>query len=199
VQWQSSFSGLALQPFVHRPSARARPNPTGRDVGVNLERQLDDVKPVAHEECRSLLADVAERAHEVVPLQHRPRIIDLRSVVVCTHLRRAHSVLSESITAAATAIQNIPPIHAWPGTLTPEPTTSQTLLQNRAEFRCLSSANYASATSEPLFACGSAGSAGAFTGYRSADRDICVHIQSATESLTFPRRPVCTTETLHGS
>jgi hypothetical protein len=41
---------------------------------MNLERQLNNLKSVADEDCCSLLADVTERANEVVPVQHRQRI-----------------------------------------------------------------------------------------------------------------------------
>ena len=41
---------------------------------MSLEWQLHDTKPVPNEDCGSVLADVAERAKEVVPVQHRSRI-----------------------------------------------------------------------------------------------------------------------------
>ena len=57
--------------------ARSDGYPTWRDLRMNLERQLDDVNTVSHEHCRSMLADVAERAQEIVPGQHN------RSVTTC--------------------------------------------------------------------------------------------------------------------
>ena len=42
---------------------------------MNLEWQLNDTRPVPDEDCGSVLPDVAERAKEVIPVQHRSRII----------------------------------------------------------------------------------------------------------------------------
>jgi hypothetical protein len=73
VQWQPRFFGLALQHGVHRPIARSRWNAPGRNVGMSLERQLHDTKPMPNEDCGSVLPDVAERAKEVIPVQHPSR------------------------------------------------------------------------------------------------------------------------------
>src|SRR5262245_58446254 len=73
VEWQSSFFGLALHHGVHRPVARSRCNAPGRNVGMSLKWQPHDMKPVANEDCGSMLPDVAERAKEVVPVQHCSR------------------------------------------------------------------------------------------------------------------------------
>jgi len=45
----------------------------GRNVGMGLERQLNDTKPMSDEDGGSVLAEVAERAKEVVPVQDRSR------------------------------------------------------------------------------------------------------------------------------
>src|SRR5262245_3370648 len=50
MQRQSSVAGLALQRRVHRPMARPGRDAPGRDVGMSLERQLDDVNPVPYED-----------------------------------------------------------------------------------------------------------------------------------------------------
>jgi hypothetical protein len=42
---------------------------------VSLEWQLDDMKLVPNEDGGSVLPDVAERAQEVIPVQHRSRVI----------------------------------------------------------------------------------------------------------------------------
>src|SRR5262249_26093136 len=73
VERQSSFFGLALQHGGHRPVATARCNAPYRKPGMSLKWQLHDMKPVANEDCGSMLPDVAERAKEVVPVQHRSR------------------------------------------------------------------------------------------------------------------------------
>jgi hypothetical protein len=57
-----------------------------RNVGVSLEWQLNDMKPVPDEDCVSLLPDVAERAKEVIPVQHRSRVIHASPLVDFTHL-----------------------------------------------------------------------------------------------------------------
>jgi hypothetical protein len=41
---------------------------------MNLERQLNDIKPVSDENRSSMLLDVAEGAKEVTPVQHCSRI-----------------------------------------------------------------------------------------------------------------------------
>jgi len=69
AQRQSSFLGFTLQQGIHRPDASARRNASGRNLGVGLEWQLDHMKPVLDEDFVSELANVAERANEVVPLQ----------------------------------------------------------------------------------------------------------------------------------
>lgn len=40
---------------------------------MGLKRQLDDVKAVPDKDFIPLLADVAERANEVIPMEHFPR------------------------------------------------------------------------------------------------------------------------------
>jgi hypothetical protein len=42
---------------------------------VSLQRQLNDMKPMPHENGGSVLPDVAEGAKEVVPVQHCSRVI----------------------------------------------------------------------------------------------------------------------------
>jgi hypothetical protein len=56
---------------------------------MNLERQLNNLKSVSDEDCCSLLAEVTERANEVVPVQHRQRIIQRSDVVSLAHLEFA--------------------------------------------------------------------------------------------------------------
>jgi hypothetical protein len=71
LQQQPCFFSLALQYGVYRPDARARRNSARRNVGMSLKWQLDDTQPVPNEDCVSVLPDVAERAKEVIPSQHR--------------------------------------------------------------------------------------------------------------------------------
>jgi hypothetical protein len=42
---------------------------------MSLKRQLDDTQPVPDEDCVSVLPDLAEGAKEVIPNQHRSRIV----------------------------------------------------------------------------------------------------------------------------
>src|SRR5262245_21324802 len=81
MQRQCSVARLALQYGVQRSWARPGGYAPGRKVGVRLERQLDDVKPVPYEDCVAMLSDVAERTKEVVPVQHCSGVI---------HIRQAH-------------------------------------------------------------------------------------------------------------
>src|SRR5262249_54214783 len=53
------------------PIASSRWNASFRNVRVSLKWQLYDTKPLANEDCGSVLPDVAERAKEVIPVQHR--------------------------------------------------------------------------------------------------------------------------------
>jgi len=55
--------------------AWSRWNASGRNVGVSLEWQLSHVKPVLDEDSGSVLPDVAERAQEVIPVQHGSTVI----------------------------------------------------------------------------------------------------------------------------
>src|SRR5215813_6874970 len=87
AQRQSGFSGLALQHGVHRPIARSRWQAAGRNVGVSLKWQLNHMKPVSDEDCISVLSDVAERAKEVIPVQHCSRAIYALPFVDLAHLR----------------------------------------------------------------------------------------------------------------
>src|SRR5689334_5549124 len=75
VQRQASVSGLAFQHDVHRSAARSCWNSPGRNIGVSLEWQLDDLQPMLDEDGVSALPDVAERANEVVPMQHIWKLI----------------------------------------------------------------------------------------------------------------------------
>src|SRR5262249_16857918 len=74
VQWQSSVFGFALEHGIHGSFARACGNPSGRNIGVCLECQLNHFEPMLDEDLISLLANVAEWANEVVPVQHRSRV-----------------------------------------------------------------------------------------------------------------------------
>src|SRR5262245_39386416 len=78
MQRQSSVAGLALQDGVHRPLARPSGYAPGRNVGVSLERQLDDVEPVPYKDFVAMLRDVAERTKEVIPVQHCSVVIHVR-------------------------------------------------------------------------------------------------------------------------
>jgi hypothetical protein len=67
---------------------------------MGLECQLIDVKSVADEDCVSLLPDVAERAEEVVPVQHCSRIIRESPLVDRVHIlcrRGLKSILSQTV------------------------------------------------------------------------------------------------------
>jgi hypothetical protein len=89
VKRQSSLPSLALQHDVHRSMAWSRWNASGRNVGVGLEWQLSHVKPVLDENFGSLLPDVAERAKEVIPVQHRAVVIPPVLVATCS-VKRGH-------------------------------------------------------------------------------------------------------------
>jgi ABC-type transporter Mla MlaB component len=86
MQWQSSFFGLRLQGGIHQAIARPRWNAPERNVRMGLECQLIDVKSVADEDCVSVLSDVAERAQEVVPVQHCSKIIRESPLVDLRHI-----------------------------------------------------------------------------------------------------------------
>jgi hypothetical protein len=74
---QSSLFGLALQHMAYLGPLRGPAgNPSRRNVRVRLERQLNDTQPMADDDCRSVLPDVAERAKEIIPVQHGSRIIE---------------------------------------------------------------------------------------------------------------------------
>src|SRR5262252_9098297 len=75
IQHQSSLSSLALQHGVHGPVPRSRQNASVGNFGMSLEGQLDNVKPMTKENRVALLPYIAERAYEVVPVQHRSRVI----------------------------------------------------------------------------------------------------------------------------
>jgi hypothetical protein len=74
VQWQSSFSGLALEHQVHRPIPRSRWNSSWGDLRVSLEREFNDLQSVPEKNSVSLLPDIAKGANEVIPVQHRCRV-----------------------------------------------------------------------------------------------------------------------------
>src|SRR5262245_8264543 len=103
VQRQPSFFGLAFQHGVHRPIARSRWNATARNVGMSLEWQLYNMKPVANEDCGSMLPDVAERTKEVIPVQHRSRTI-LAALKAACLFQRGHAGITESQWRAASLL-----------------------------------------------------------------------------------------------
>src|SRR5262249_50340087 len=70
-QRQARRCSFALQHDVRRSGPWTCRNPTGRNVRVSLEGQLDDVEPNPLEDRGPLLADVTERAEKVVPVQRR--------------------------------------------------------------------------------------------------------------------------------
>jgi hypothetical protein len=100
MQGQSSLFPLALQSGIHRAIARPSWNAAERNVGMGLECQLIDLKSVADEDCVSLLSDIAERAEEVVPVQHCARIIRESPMVGLVHIlcrRGLKSIVSQTV------------------------------------------------------------------------------------------------------
>src|SRR5947208_11435974 len=79
-------------------------------------RQLYDTKPVANEDCGSMLPDVAERAKEVVPVQDRSRRT-FASLMAQFRFQGGHaSALPFLITAIATLSMHFPlflPQQGW--------------------------------------------------------------------------------------
>jgi hypothetical protein len=97
----SSLSGLALEHGVHRPIARSRWNPSWRNVGVSLEGQLNDTKHMPDEDCGSALPDVTERAKEVIPVQHRSRVI--LPALVAVSRSRSHGTKTTTFSMSSAA------------------------------------------------------------------------------------------------
>ena len=58
---------------------------------MRLERQFHNIESMPSKNCISLLSDIAERANEVVPMQHG-RGVNLR-FVVDTQIRVTHGAL----------------------------------------------------------------------------------------------------------
>jgi hypothetical protein len=54
---------------------------------VGLEWQLNHIQPVLGEDCVSVLANVAERADEVIPVQQGSRV-----VAACAHIRSSCNI-----------------------------------------------------------------------------------------------------------
>jgi len=71
---------------VHRAGARSSLNPAVWDIWVRLEWQLDDLQTLTREDRVSLLPNVAERAYEVVPVEHGPRVTHTKLLIVRGHL-----------------------------------------------------------------------------------------------------------------
>jgi hypothetical protein len=67
---QTCLFRFTLKHRVHGAVSGPDGNAAGRNVRVRLERQLDDVDPVPHENRGSVLPDVAEGAEEVVPMKN---------------------------------------------------------------------------------------------------------------------------------
>ena len=62
---------------------------------MSLEWQLHDTEPVPNEDCGSMLPDVAERAKEVVPVEHRSRTI-LPTRIAAPLFQRGYVGVTES-------------------------------------------------------------------------------------------------------
>src|SRR6516165_1092154 len=75
AQRQSSLFRLTLERGVHGSVARSRLNTAKRNLRVSLESQINDHQPTTAEDCVALLPDVAEGTNEVIPVQHRSRVI----------------------------------------------------------------------------------------------------------------------------
>jgi hypothetical protein len=88
TQRKSSRFCFALEHGVHRPIARSNREAPGGDLRMRLKWQLDHVESAPDKNCVSLLVDVAKRADEVVPVQHRSRGIHTHFRCWCGVCRR---------------------------------------------------------------------------------------------------------------
>jgi hypothetical protein len=56
---------------------------------MSLKWQLDDVKPAPNEDGGSVLPDIAERAEEIIPVQHRSNVV-LPSRLAASSIQSGH-------------------------------------------------------------------------------------------------------------